>query len=258
MYLRAIHAELEIPLLRKFIRSNPLGILVTALESPNFPTLQCTHIPWILDIKDEESTSELGIIRGHLARANPHSKALIEASKLLSPSNGPLEKEVTIIFNGPAHSYVTPKFYVETKPETGKVVPTWNYSAAQIYGKAKIFWDTDNEETSSWLGTQIDDLTKHTESTIMNHTGGQNLPPWEVSDAPDRFIELLKKAIIGIEIVVDRLEGKYKMSQESSDGDRKGVIKGFESQGTDNGTLMAKTVEERAAMKEQKAKKGTT
>ena len=76
---------------------------------------------------------------------------------------------------------------------------------------------------------------------------------WEVSDAPTSYVELLKKSIIGIEIDIKRLEGKFKMSQESSKGDRQGVVNGFESLMTENGFKMARTVEERGAMKDAKA-----
>ena len=254
MYLRAVHAEFDIVSLRKFIRDNPLGILITALPSPNYPTLQCTHIPWVLDVSDEESTTELGKLRGHMAKANPHSKAIVEAVQKVAQTNGSLEQEVSVLFNGPVHSYVTPKFYIETKPDTGKVVPTWNYSAVQVYGKATIFYDSHNEDTSSYLQKQINDLTKQSEATIMHHIGGENRSAWEVSDAPTSYVELLKKSIIGIEIDIKRLEGKFKMSQESSKGDRQGVVNGFESLMTENGFKMARTVEERGAMKDAKAR----
>jgi transcriptional regulator len=252
MYLRAVHAELDIPSLRKFIRDNPLGILITALPSLNFPTLQCTHIPWVLDVTDEHSKTELGKLRGHMAKPNPHSKAMIEAVQAHTLSNSSLEQEVSVLFNGPVHAYVTPKFYVETKPDTGKVVPTWNYSAVQVYGTATIFFDSHNEDTGLFLQKQLSDLTKHSEETIMHHTGGEMLSAWEVSDAPARFIELLQKNIIGIEIDIKRLEGKFKMSQEMGKGDREGVAKGFESLETEDGLKMARTVEERGAMKDAK------
>jgi transcriptional regulator len=177
---------------------------------------------------------------------------MVEAIQRVTSSNGCLEQEVSVLFNGPVHSYVTPKFYIETKPATGKVVPTWNYSAVQACGKAKILFDLHNEDTASFLQKQISDLTKHSEETIMHHTGGENLSAWEVSDAPANFIELLKKNIIGIEINIERLEGKFKMSQEMGKGDREGVAKGFESLGTENGLKMARTVNERGAMKDAK------
>lgn len=253
MYLRGVHAELNIPSLRKFIRDNPLGILISSLPSPNFSTLQCSHIPWVLDVKDEDSDSELGILRGHMAKPNPQSKALTEAVQSTSPSNGPLEQEVLVLFNGPAHSYVTPKFYVDTKPRTGNVVPTWNYSAVQAYGKARIFFDSKNEETTSFLQKQINDLSRHSEESVMNYTGGERPGAWQVSDAPAKYVELLRKNIIGIEIEITRLEGKYKMSQEMGKADREGVIKGFEALETDVGRKIATTVEERGALKDANA-----
>ncbi|KIX96729.1 uncharacterized protein Z520_07448 [Fonsecaea multimorphosa CBS 102226] len=269
MYLRAVHAEFNIPALRHFIRENPLGLLITSLSSPNFPTIQCTHIPWLLDVEDDSSETELGRLRGHLARQNPHSKALIEAAtqKQQSPSdnnnnNGTspsstgtksLREEVSVIFNGPAHHYVTPKFYVETKPATGKVVPTWNYSAVQVYGTATVHYDTHLEVTGRFLQRQISDLSNHAETTVMGYER-----PWSVEDAPERYIELLKKNIIGIEIEVTRLEGKYKMSQELGKADREGVIKGFAALNTEVGDLVAKTVELRGELKDSQKTVGET
>jgi predicted FMN-binding regulatory protein PaiB len=151
MYLRAVHAEFDIPTLRKFIRDNPLGTLITAFQSKTFPSIQCTHLPWLLDVTDEGSDTELGNLRGHFAKANPHCQAIVEDVQTRGPSNGSLEQEVCVLFNGPIHSYVTPKFYVETKPKTGKVVPTWNYSAVQAYGKATFYFDTKNPDTISFL-----------------------------------------------------------------------------------------------------------
>ncbi|KIW17028.1 hypothetical protein PV08_04219 [Exophiala spinifera] len=302
MYLRAAHAELNIPALRHFIKQNPLGLFVTAVASPNFPTIQCTHLPWLIDVQDETSETELGTLRGHMARANPHAKALIEA--VTAAAAGPrksnsdssvsddrdgclLTDEVSIMFTGPAHHYVTPKFYVETKPSTGKVVPTWNYSAVQVYGKARIYCDsgrrggdgggggggsgtvgdddpktstattTTTTTTSSFLQKQISDLSDHAETNFVmgnaTTTTGRKNKPWSVDDAPERYVEILKKNIIGIEVQITRLEGKYKMSQELVEGDREGVIKGFEAMGTDEALTIARTVEERGRLKDDKA-----
>ncbi|KIW56001.1 hypothetical protein PV05_04704 [Exophiala xenobiotica] len=248
MYLRAVHAELNIPALRNFIKQNPLGLLVTAIPSSNFSTIQCTHLPWLIDVQDDTSETELGKLRGHMAKPNPHSKAMTEAAQTRSPSNGRLTEEVSVIFNGPAHHYVTPKFYVETKPSTGKVVPTWNYSAVQAYGTATIYFDSKNEETGEYLQKQISDLSYHAETNVMGYS-----KPWGVNDAPDRYIELLRKNIIGIEVEITRLEGKYKMSQELGKGDREGVIKGFEELRTDDAVAIARTVEQRGALKEAQA-----
>lgn len=254
MYLRAAHVEGNIPTLRQFVKDNPLGMLITGLTSPNFPTLQCSHIPWILDLEDDSSEKELGNLRGHMARQNPHSKALIEAVDATEGSGGQLQEEILIMFNGPAHSYVTPKFYRETKPTTGKVVPTWNYSAVQVYGKARIFHDRHKHETGSFLQHAIEDLSEQSEAS-MGYTGTTGAKKaWSVSDAPTNYIDLLKKNIIGIEIAITRLEGKWKMSQELAKGDRQGTIDGFKALGTDVGDEMSRTVEGRGAMKDAAAK----
>ena len=84
MYLRGIHAESHIPSFRNFIKKNPLGTLTTAIASPNFPFLQVSHIPWVLDVTDDTSESELGVLRGHMVRQNPQAKALMESAKSTS------------------------------------------------------------------------------------------------------------------------------------------------------------------------------
>ena len=250
MYLRAAHAEGNIPILRQFLKDNPLGMLITGMTSPNFPTLQCSHIPWLLDLEDESNENELGKLRGHMARQNPHSKALIEAAEANEDANGSIPEEILIMFNGPAHSYVTPKFYTETKPATGKVVPTWNYSAVQAYGKARVLHDRHKPETGSFLQRAIEDLSKQSEASMgYTDTAGAK-KAWSVKDAPENYIDLMKKNIIGIEIEITRLEGKWKMSQELAVGDRKGTIDGFAALGTDEGDEMARTIEARGARKD--------
>ncbi|KAJ9603339.1 hypothetical protein H2200_012117 [Cladophialophora chaetospira] len=254
MYLRAVHAEFNIPALRRFIHENPFGLLITSLpnSASNFPTIQATHIPWLIDVKDQSSETELGILRGHLAKPNPHAKAMSEA---LGQSNGRLKEEVSVMFTGAAHHYVTPKFYTETKPATGKVVPTWNYSAVQAYGIATIYWNNKDPATGEFLQKQISDLSRHSEMEVMGHA-----KPWSVDDAPESYIELLRKNIIGVEVEITRLEGKWKMSQELvKEGDREGVIQGFEALDSEVGHKMARTVCERAKLKEeQKAQAATS
>lgn len=252
MYLRAVHAETSVAALRQLIRNNPLGVLTTAIPSKDLPFILSSHIPWILDVKDESSDTEIGTLRGHLARANPQSKVIIDSLEANSKQSGCfLEEEVLVLFTATTHHYVTPKFYTETKPDSGKVVPTWNYAAAQAYGKAKIYFDSKSPETGAFLSQQIHDLSQHAETSIMRYDGKEdNQRAWEVADAPKKYIELMKKAIIGIEVKLDRLEGKFKMSQESTRGDREGVIKGFEALGSDIGDVMAGLVRKRGEMKD--------
>jgi len=253
-----VHAEEHLPTLRQLIRDFPLGVITTAIPSTTGPFIQSSHIPFLLDVDDESSETELGTLRGHLARANPQSKAMIEVvtkkgqrssgDEPAAPSNDFLTEEVLVLFTSPVQHYVTPKFYTETKPATGKVVPTWNYAAVQAYGRAKIYFDTQSEETGAFLTRQISDLSQHAEKSIMGYTGSaadtSKPSPWQVSDSPDKYVGLLKKAIIGIEIEIDRLEGKFKMSQEMGAGDRAGVVKGFQDLGTETAEGVAKLVKE--------------
>ncbi|CAF3512911.1 unnamed protein product [Fusarium graminearum] len=252
MYIKGPHAEPELPVLRKLIQDNPLGLITTAIPSPNYPFLQSSHIPFVLDIDDEEDETKLGKLRGHLARVNPQSKAIIENLTENPHLNNIIEQDVIVIFNSPIQHYVTPKFYTETKPTTGKVVPTWNYAAAQVYGRARIFYDTKTDEAGQFLSKQISDLSRHAETSVMGFTGGDNPVDWKVSDAPDRFVELLKKSIIGIEIEITSMGGKFKMSQEMGMGDRQGVINGFSKLESETAKEMSKMVQVRSDLKEAK------
>ena len=249
-------------MLRDLIRKNPLGVLTTSISSTSHPKILSSHIPFVLDYDEESSSSgesNPGVLRGHLARANPQSKVMIEEiqSRFDGNTDGKaecLEEEVLVLFTAAAHHYVTPKFYTETKPSTGKVVPTWNYAAAQAYGKAKIYYSSKDAESGSFLSKQIRDLSQLAEVGLMGYDGKEKAGPWKVSDAPERYIETIQKAIIGIEIVIDRLEGKFKMSQEMGEGDRMGVVKGFEGLGTQIGEEMATVVRERGELKDERVK----
>ncbi|KAL2754152.1 hypothetical protein ACRALDRAFT_2108884 [Sodiomyces alcalophilus JCM 7366] len=264
MHLPSHHVEKDIPTLWKLIRDSPLGIFTTAISSSSgsFPLIQSTHIPFVLDTNDDGKEGEdygpYGRLRAHLARQNPQCKAMIEAitgsteAGQRTTGDDTLEQEVLVLFTSPVNHYVTPKFYTETKPVTGKVVPTWNYAAVQVYGKAKIYFDSKSDETGRFLATQIGDLSHQSETRIMDYTGQGDRPgPWKVTDAPPRYIELLQKNIVGIEIKIDRLEGKFKMSQEMSKGDRDGVVKGFKTLGTEVGMAISDIVQTRSDMHEE-------
>ncbi|KAH7091521.1 transcriptional regulator PAI 2-type [Paraphoma chrysanthemicola] len=258
MYLRAVHAETSVPVLRQLIFNHPLGVLTTAIPhaSKRYPTILSSHIPWVLDVQDATSETEFGVLRGHLARPNPQTRSMIEHIESKGLQNGSeLEEEVLVLFTAPAHHYVTPKFYTETKPQTGKVVPTWNYAAVQAYGKARIWYDSKAPETGAFLAKQIRALSQHAETSVMGFDGQEERPKaWEVDDAPEKYIELLQKGIIGIEIKIDRLEGKFKMSQESTAGDRGGVVEGFTALGSDIGNELAETVRKRGQAKDNAPK----
>ena len=135
----------------------------------------------------------------HVSRANKHWQAL-QASP-----------HCTVVFQG-NNAYVTPAWY-ETKKETGMVVPTWNYEVVQFTGTAVI------HEDPEWIRAQVGDITDHMES-MRDHA-------WQVSDAPDGFIEKQLRAIVGIEITISETIGKWKMSQNRNQADAHGVVQGM-------------------------------
>ncbi|CAK9784648.1 putative transcriptional regulator [Cutaneotrichosporon oleaginosum] len=231
MYIRPAHAELDVGVLQDFIQTYPLGQLTTAIKSEHGPTLQTSHMPFVLD------TSGPGTLRAHMARANPQAKAL-RAAAAASP-DGVLEDEVLVLFNAPVHAYVTPNFCTTTKPDSGKVVPTWNYAAVQVYGRVRVYAEND-AAAGAFLTRQIADLTD-----MMEGKRGDEGERWKVADAPEKYTDLLKKAIIGLEIRIDRIEGRFKLSQEMGDGDWAGVVRGFAALGTPEGAQMSKMVAER-------------
>jgi len=188
------------------IRERPLGLLVTAGRLG----IVADPVPFVVD----EQTGEFGTLRAHLSRANPQHRALTEAEECL------------VVFQGP-ESYITPSWY-ETKRETGKVVPTWNYVAVHAWGRPRVI------EDEAWIRAQIDALTDLME--------GRRPRPWAVSDAPEPFVESQIKGIFGVEIPILRIEGKWKASQNRPEGDRVGVAEGLRSESAD---AMAEVVEAR-------------
>jgi transcriptional regulator len=170
------------------------GYPFAALVSAGPAGLYGSHLPTVF--KDE---GELGVIECHLARANPHCKELAAISEAL------------MIFQGP-EGYITPNWYV-TKAETGKVVPTWNYAVVHAYCRPEA------EESAAWLRRHVGELTAQQEKVEAR--------PWDVSDAPERYVEVMLRGIIGFRFVITRLEGKWKMSQNREMPDRVGVVEGL-------------------------------
>lgn len=176
------------------IRAHPLGLLVTAGPGG----LMANPIPFLLD-----AAGDHGTLRAHLARANPQWRELIAVEECL------------VVFQG-VQGYVSPSWYA-SKREHGRVVPTWNYATVQARGRPRVI------EAADWLNQQIADLTASHERPRAE--------PWAVSDAPAPFVAAQVRALVGIEIPITRIEGKWKMSQNRAEADRHGVIAGFRSEG---------------------------
>ncbi len=208
MYEPLPHRQDDLEAQHALIRSRPLGLLV----SHGAPGLEANSIPFLID----REASMLGTLQGHMARANGQWRALLEAA------------EVLVIFQGADH-YITPSWYA-TKRETGRVVPTWNYVMVQVRGRPRVI------EDAAWLRAQIEALTSRQER-------GRDAP-WAVGDAPEAFVDAQIKAIIGLEVEITHIAGKWKASQNRPAADRAGIIAGLEATGDEATLAMASIVRE--------------
>jgi transcriptional regulator len=190
MYLPDQFSVQDVAELHALMRVHPFAALVSAGAAG----LYASHLPTVL--KQEGSH---GVIECHLARANPHCKELGEVNEAL------------MIFQG-AESYITPNWY-PTKAETGKVVPTWNYAVVHAYGRPEVKDDVE------WLRRHVGELTAQQEQSEPR--------PWAVTDAPERYIDVMLRGIVGFRFVITRLEGKWKMSQNREIQDAQGVVTGL-------------------------------
>jgi transcriptional regulator len=209
MYIPKHNEETRAEVMDRLMRSHPLAALVTMGKSGLF----ATHLPLVLHRQDDQNA----VLRGHLARANPQWKEF-------SPEIG-----VLAIFSGPEH-YITPSWYPE-KAETGKVVPTWNYAVVHAYGALRIIEDPE------WLLAHLNTLTDTHEAALAS--------PWSVSDAPADFIASIARGIVGLEMKVNRLEGKWKVSQNQTERTRMSIASELEDLGTEDALAMSGLVKGR-------------
>jgi transcriptional regulator len=209
MYQPPHFREDRLDVQHRLIVTHPLGLLISAGPGG----LQANHVPFLVDA----AASERGTLRVHLARANPQIAELANVTECL------------VVFQGP-QQYISPSLY-PTKQETGKVVPTWNYITVHAWGRPQVIDD------AAWLRKQIDDLTRHNEEP--------RAAPWQVSDAPEAFVTAQVKGIVGVEIPIARIEGKWKVSQNRPAVDQAGVVAGLHSEGGD-AAIMASAVLERS------------
>lgn len=207
MYIPGHFEEQQIEVMHELVRAHPLATLV--IQSSN--GLNANHIPFHL----AGSSTPYGTLQGHIARANP----------LLGEIAGGID--ALAIFHGP-DAYISPSWYA-TKKETGKVVPTWNYAVVHAYGVLRVVDD------ASWLRAQLHALTDQNEASFPE--------PWAVSDAPADYIEKIMSAIVGIEMVITKILGKTKASQNQPRQNRAGVVSGLKASGLPDSQAMAALVE---------------
>jgi transcriptional regulator len=200
----------DITEMHALMRARPFAALVSAGAAG----LYGTHLPTVL--KDE---APYGMIECHLARANPHWKDLAAGG------------EAMMIFQGP-EGYITPNWY-PTKAQTAKAVPTWNYAIVHAYGVPEVVND------KAWL------LRHVTELSDQQERGGE--APWTVSDAPESYIDVMLRGIVGFRFAITRLEGKWKMSQNREPQDRAGVVEGLRARAHGDDLEIAETVARKMA-----------
>ena len=203
MYLPAHFEEANLSVLHSLIRSHPLGAWVTQIEG----ALVVNHIPFLIDA----SRGALGTLVGHVARPNTVWKSCGR------------DVESVVVFQGPEH-YISPSWY-PSKQETGKAVPTWNYAVVHARGVPIVFEDPER-------------LRAHVTALTELHEAEAEIP-WHVSDAPPDFIGNLLRGIVGIEIPIAALTGKWKVSQNRGDADRRAVVEALRRQGDSRSTTMA-------------------
>jgi transcriptional regulator len=205
MYTPPHFEEASASTMRALICAHPLAALVTQ----GTDGISADHIPML-----PVGATSLFALHGHVARANPLWRNLSEDSDVLA------------IFQGP-NQYISPKWY-PSKQEHGKVVPTWNYLV--VHARGRIRW----KHEAGWL-------REHIEVATSTHEDADN--PWQVSDAPDEFIDRMLSAIIGFEIQISELKGKWKLNQNRSAADKRGVIDGLKNQGSSVAAEMAAWME---------------
>lgn len=176
---------------RDLLRRHGAADLITATDRG----LVATFLPFVYD-------EGAGVLRGHLARNNEHWRL-------------PAVGEGLVIVRGP-DAYVSPSWY-PGKAEHGRVVPTWNYITAHVYGQVAFHDDPD------WVERAVRELTG-------KHEAGRERP-WTVDDAPGKFIAGQLRAVVGVEVAITRVEAKWKLSQNRSAVDVDGVVAGLRAEG---------------------------
>ena len=207
MYIPRANEESRLSVMREMITAHPLATLVTLGSTGLF----ATHLPMFLD----DDGTEFGVLKGHIAKGNAQAHDFRP------------DVDALAIFAGHQH-YISPNWY-PGKLEHGKEVPTWNYVVVHVYGPLRVI------EDEAWLMAFLNRLTDTHEAALPR--------PWKVSDAPTDYIRAVLKGIVGIELPIRRIEGKWKTSQNRTSADRRGVVAGLEKLGTPESLAMKKLVE---------------
>lgn len=211
MYCPAHFQETRPEVLLELIRRHPLGTIVVHDASG----LAADHIPLLY----RPVTTGFGTLVGHVARANP----------LWQKAGTGLD--CLVLFHGPQH-YISPGWYA-TKAESGRVVPTWNYEVVHVHGQIRSI------EDPHWIRGLLDELTHAHEATQAH--------PWKPSDAPSDYLDRLLQVIVGIEIRIDRMIGKAKLSQNQPPANQASVVEALRNRDDPAAAAMANAIAARSA-----------
>ncbi len=206
MYIPKYHALTDVATMHNHIKEHPLGAWVCNAQRE----LIANHIPFVLNPQHGNH----GRLLGHVSRANPVWRELSTGARSV------------VMFMGP-HAYISPSWY-PGKHQHGKVVPTWNYVTVHAHGMARAI------EDSNWILDVIGRLTNAQESRRQQ--------PWKLSDAPQEYIEKMLRAVVGIEITIDQLEGRLKVSQDEDKQDRLGTVEGLRQTSESSSQVLAELV----------------
>lgn len=204
MRVQSFFAETRIAELHRLMREQPFATLIAQRDGH----IDANHLPLLL--LDE---GEYGTLHGHAARS-------LNFDAIAG-------QEVLVLFQG-EHAYVSPSWY-ETKRETGKAVPTWNYVVVHAYGQLNVIDD------AVWV-------RRHLEQMTDTHERGR-VEPWKVSDAPEDYTRKMLGALVGIEVKLTKLVGKFKLSQNRTPEDRVGVIAGLRAEDMAGASAVAERME---------------
>lgn len=203
MYVPASFREHRTDVLVSFADAHPFATLIAHAEA----ALCINHLPLLV----AGGTT----LQGHIARANPLWR------------DAHTDRNAVAVFHGP-HGYISPAWY-PTRVQTGEVVPTWNYVAVHAHGRLRFVQDP------IWLRSHLEALTSRHESARPD--------AWHLSEAPAEFIDDLLRAIVGVELTIDRWEGKWKVGQNRTHAERLGAIAGLRAQDTDADDALADAME---------------
>ena len=195
MYIPPHFAITDPQVLHRIMGDHPLGVLVTSASSG----LDANHIPFEFN----PSAAKLGVLTGHVARANPVWKQCLQGA------------DVMVIFRGD-ETYISPNWY-PSKHETHRQVPTWNYEVVHVFGRLTV------RDDEKFMRGVVARLTRTHEA--------QEPKPWKMGDSAPDYIDGMLKAIVGLEITIERFEGKSKLSQNRESRDLQGAVDKLRQQG---------------------------